>query len=58
MSQLTLERNVIGQIISTDDIIRQQKERMKGLLIELEYHNDVLLYFQKRKRDLINGTDS
>ena len=58
MSQLTLNRNKIGQIKSTNDVIKREKESIKGLLFELEYRNDVLTYFQRRKKELTNGTDS
>ena len=56
MSQTTLEdRYKIGQIKTTQEIIRIRKERAQALCIELVEINDGLVYFQKRLWELTHG---
>ena len=53
MSQATLEdRNKIGRIKATQELIRIRKEKAQALCIELASINDELVYFQKRLWEL------
>ena len=55
MSQLTLNKEKIGKIKATQEVIRERKEKALALCLELNSISEDIRYFQQRLWSLTHG---